>query len=421
MGDFKILFMIVPRICYDKSMHDKTTDFGEVIQYIIDKFEDKGIDVTVKDFSVIASPLRHVYKQFKENYDLAVMFTDVADARISKKVGKYLKEISPNTKLMIYGDATLVIPQYFKCLPYDAFYLKGDQEAAIEHYIRCIRGEEKYEDLKGICYRDENGKYIEKNDYYRISVDEWAYLALDYLPIDEYQNFARKYKGNEYTCAFYVSKGCKNNCKYCLCSKREGIDERRRDVISCVDFIEQHQNKFKKYKLHSADLTSDRKWLEDFCNEIIRRKINIKWKATICIRNMDYDLAKLCYEAGAYGFGFGVETFYKNNGKGAKVSVDNFEKQFEELNKIPIRWKAYIMFNMPNQKYEDVMYTISILNKLNIVIRASSYTPFYLLTEKTIDELDNLNIEEWNKKEFLDWNNDYDENMWKEYVKRMSI
>lgn len=422
MREYKILFMIIPRIYYDRSMHDKTTDFGEVIQYINNKFEDKNVKVDVKDFSILGCPLRYVYKQFKEKYDLVIMFTDIADAKISKKIGKYLKEISPDTKLMIYGDATLVIPQYFKNGPYDAFYLKGDQEAVIEHYIKCIMGEEKYEDLKGICYRDTNGNYIEKDGYYRISTKEWAFPAIDYLPVEEYKEFTKKYKGNEYTCAFYVSKGCKNNCQYCLCCDREGQDERRRDVNSCVDFIEKNLDKFTKYKLHSADLASDRKWLEDFCHEIIRRKIKIKWKGTICVQNMDYDLAKLCFEAGAYGFGFGIESFYKSNGKGLKVSVDYFEKHLNELNKIPIRWKAYVMFNMPNQQYEDIMYTLQVLNKMKIVIRTSSYTPFYLLTEKTAAELDSLNLEAWNKKEFLEWSDEgYDTNIWKEYVKRMCM
>lgn len=422
--EYKILFMTLPRVYFDRSMHDRTTDFGETIQYVMNKFRDSNVSVDVYDFSITGRTLRYIYSKLKNNYDMVVMFTDVPDASIARKIGFYLKEISPLTKLIIYGDATIVIPQFFKRKPFDAFYMRGDQEVVIEKYIQCVIGQEKWENLKGICFADDKGHYIEKDGYYRADVNEWAFPALSCLPIDVYKKFANTYRGNEYICAFYVSKGCNKGCKYCLCSKREGVDERWRDVKSCVDFIQYNLDQFQMYKLHAANLAGNKDWLIEFCHQMIKRGLNkkVKWKGTICLLDMDYELAKLCNEAGAYSFGFGVESFFKADGKGVKFSVAEFERRLRDLKNVPVRWKGYVMYNMPNQNVEDVEYTVDVLRRSNVVVRAASYTPFYLLSDKNNEKLDTMNLEMWNKKEFLQWREcGSNEVMWKAYIKQLRI
>ena len=420
----KVLFMTVPRVYFDRSMHDRTTDFGETIQYMINQFDSSKVEVDIMDFSIMGCTYRYVYSQLHNDYDLIVMFTDIPDAFIARKVGLYLKEISPKTKLFIYGDATLVIPQYLKRKPFDAFYLRGDEEAVIVHYLNTLIGSESLKDIKGLCYLDAEGNYVENDGYYRIKADDWAFPTLNKLPIDQYNDFAHSFRGNDYVCAFYVSKGCRRGCKYCLCYKREGKDERWRDVNSCVDFIEQNAKQFRRFKLHAANLAGNRQWLIDFSHEMIRRGLNkvVKWKGTICLSDMDYELAKICSEGGAYSFGFGVESFFKDSNKGVKFSVKEFEDKLSMLNKIPIRWKGYVMFNMPNQTIEDLNFTTSILKKNNVVVRASAYTPFYLLEDKDNSELDAMNLELWNKKEFLPWQKNEDsDQIWKAYVSELRI
>ncbi|WP_066501608.1 B12-binding domain-containing radical SAM protein [Abyssisolibacter fermentans] len=400
--DFKILLMSIPRVVYDRNLHDRCTDFGETGQYIIERYtDDSSVKVDIVDCAILNYTLRSIYRMFEKKYDLVILYTDLPDSKLTIKLANALKYISPNSKAFVYGDATLTIPVFFKEKPIDAVHLSGDQEAVIYRYIEYLRkGDESL--LKGVSIVHEDGTFTDYNGDIRIHPDEWAYPPIELLPIDEYKKFARVYKNGYYTCSIYVSKGCSNKCQYCLCGKREGFTDRRRDVLKTVDFIDKYKDRFDRFKLHSADLFKDKEWIVKFCEEILRRKLNIKWKGTVCLQSLDIEIAKLCAKAGCYGLGFGIETFYKDDGKGVKISVNEFEEKMKQIAKIPIMWKGFVMLGIEGQKISDIDYTIEILRKYGVIIRPSTYTPYYKLKDLSVEELKRLNLEDWNKKEYVE-------------------
>lgn len=416
MNNFRVLFMTLPRVIYDRSMHDRTTDFGEVAQYVVEKCEEFNVSVDIEDFAISTATLRYIYSYFNKKYDLVIIYTDVADVKLCYKIGLNLKTISPISKLFVYGDATLAIPQFFKGAPFDAFYLRGDQEEVVVSYIKYLLHITTLNELVGVCLCNDENKYIEREGEIRINQNDWAYPPLDKLPIDSYKIFSTKFRNSNYVCAFTVSKGCSKKCKYCLCSLREGDIERYRDVDDCISFICNNQNKFNKFKLHSPDIFSNKEWLNEFCYKLKKQQVKINWKATACFDNIDYETAKNSFEAGCYGIGFGVETFYKNSNQKFKVQLNKFKIKMNMLKEIPIRWKGYIMFNIPDQTYEDIQFTVDVLNEYNIVIRPAVYTPFYILKNLSRMDIMKMNIENWNKKEFYDYDFDkLDKRIWDMY------
>ncbi|MDF2880068.1 MAG: hypothetical protein K0R54_625 [Clostridiaceae bacterium] len=396
---FKILFLSIPRVVYDRNLHDRCTDFGETAQYIINKFENKNVTVDIYDMSIPCATIRSIYRLFAKKYDLVVFYTDITESHMVKKLCKILKILSPESRNFIYGDSTLTIPQFFERSPFDAFHIDGDQEASISSYVEYMLSGNR-ECLRGVCIC-ECETIIKYSNGLRLLTEEWALPPIDKLPIEEYKKFAKEFKNSIYACSIYISKGCSKRCKYCLCLKREGVVDRRRSINQVIDFLEANKNNFKLFKLHSADFLADRQWVIEFCEEMIRRKINVKWKGTACFSSMDEEIIKLCYDAGCVGIGFGVETFYKNKDMGMKLKVSEFERNMKLFSKYPIKYKGFIMLGTENQMIDDVKYTIDILNKYNVIIRPATYTPFHLLSSYSVEELDNLDLEDWNKKECI--------------------
>lgn len=395
---FKILFLSLPRVVYDRNLHDRCTDFGETAQYVINKYKNnKNIKLDIFDGSIPVATLKTIYKLFLNKYDLVVFYTDITDAPIVLKLAKILSYISPESHNFIYGDGTLSIKQFFLREPFDAIHISGDQEASLCSYIDFLINKNK-DDLKGVAVRLEEKFYFNYEDI-RIPATEWAFPPIDLLAIDEYKKFAKEYKNSKYACSVYVSKGCVKRCKYCLCCSREGFEDRRRPIIQLIDFLEKNKSNFELFKLHSADFLYDRAWVVEFCNEIIKRKLKIKWKCTVCFDSMDEDIIKLCSEAGCIGMGFGIETFYENKDNGLKLSVSKFEEVMIDLSKYPIKFKGFIMIGVENQTIQDINFTINLLKKHNVKVRPSTYTPFHLLNNKSQKELDEINLEMWNKKE----------------------
>lgn len=396
----KILFLSIPKVVYDRCLHDRCTDFGETANYLITKLNNKNITVDIFDGSVSGATNKVIYNLFKKKYDLIIFFTDVSEAHLVKKYCKILKYLSPTTKNYIYGDATLTMPIYFEREPFDAFHNNGDQEYSIYSYVDyLLTGDKKV--LSGLTII--NGDNIEiYENVKRLDSKEWAYPPLELLPINDYKLFSKRNKSIPYACSVYTSKGCPKQCEYCLCVPREGYVDRRRPIKELVDFLEKNQNDFEMFKMHSADFLLDKKWVKDFCEEIINRKVKIKWKITTCFSSIDEEIIDLIYKAGCVGIGFGIETFYKRKDLGFKLAKSNFERTMNMLSKYPIKYKGYVMIGVEGQSIEDVECTIEILKKHNVKVRPSTYTPFHLLKNYSCEELDSLDLENWNKKEFLE-------------------
>ncbi|KGE19752.1 B12-binding domain-containing radical SAM protein [Paenibacillus wynnii] len=404
---FAILFMTLPRVVYDRNLHDRCTDFGETAQYIMKAYQHHAdVEVTIMDSSIPGSTMRSLYRKFTEGYDVIVLYTDITDAAMARKMCEVISYISPNTKTLIYGDSTLAIPQYFKRVPFHAAHLCGDQEAAIHSYIEFVRtGEEGV--LKGVSVVHANGESKDYPTDIRIDPSEWVLPPIDKLPIEEYQKFSREFKDSTYACSVYVSKGCAQRCAYCLCGPREGYVDRRRSVKDTVEFLEAYQHRFDRFKLHSADLFADKTWVREFCHEMLRRNVKVKWKSTVCLNSLEPELLELCAEAGCYGLGFGIETFYQDRQRGFKVAVNEFENIMSKIKHIPIRYKGFVMLGLKDQQLIDVEYTLELLKKYNVKVRPSTFTPFYRLRDLPVEELERINLEDWNKKEFFHTGNNH--------------
>src|SRR5260221_684138 len=107
-SNFRVLMTAVPRIKYDLTMHYRYADFGEVIGYIKTL---PDVTVSVLDGAVMNHLIRDYISEFLTNYDLVVFFAETAEAPMTREIARICKEINPNTKIAVYGDATLYIPQ----------------------------------------------------------------------------------------------------------------------------------------------------------------------------------------------------------------------------------------------------------------------------------------------------------------------
>ena len=56
------------------------------------------------------------------------------------------------------------------------------------------------------------------------------------------------------------------------------------------------------------------------------------------------------------------------------------------LKKYGIEYKALVMFGVPNQTKESIAYTLDFLNKYEVNIRPTAYTPFYEMNHNMNEE-----------------------------------
>ncbi len=139
------------------------------------------------------------------------------------------------------------------------------------------------------------------------------------LPMDIYfQEEARKsnYAMRNRVMTMITSRGCPGNCVYCSVRTIWGRSWRARSAKNVVDEIESLITDFKISEIHFIDdsISVNKKRLSEICDEIIKRKLNIKWTTPngIAIWLLDKKLILKMKKAGCYRLTFGLESGNKD-------------------------------------------------------------------------------------------------------------
>ena len=396
MKDCSVLMTAAPRVKYDLTMHYRYADFGEVIGFLR---ELPDVDVSVLDGAVMNHLIRDYVSEFLKGYDLVVFFAETAESKMTQELATICKRISPNTKIAVYGDATLYIPQFFTRYPFDAVHVSGDQDIVLADYIRHIQGCDV--SLHGLQVNTKNG-WKESEEGKLLDPDKWSFPALDLLPLNEYRAFCQVKGVKTFDGSVYVAKGCRFGCAYCVLPRREGAEDRRRPIEPLVDYLSLNKDVFDDYQLHAGTFTEDHNWVIRFCESLSGLSHQIRWKCTTRVDRLDEVLLNAMGEAGCRGVNIGVESLSIN---GVRLSNKTDLAKLEELSgwlqSCGIHSKAYIMVGMPRQTINDVTYTIDVLQGLGYAVRPTGYTPFQKLSALSVQEIDEINLDEWDRKSFF--------------------
>jgi anaerobic magnesium-protoporphyrin IX monomethyl ester cyclase len=232
-------------------------------------------------------------------------------------IAKLIKKVNPEIKVVLGGNhATAFAKDVLKEPAFD-YIVRGEGE--ITFYELCshiLSGKQDVSSIGGISYRGADGE-IKSNP------DRPLIKNLDELPIPDYSLVeVGKYASPVHNRSAYVmryplvgimtSRGCPGRCVFCTVKAVWGRTWRSRSAKNTVDEIELL---VKKYGVREISFLDDsvsvnrQRWV-DICNEIVKRKINIKWTTPngIAYWTLDNEILKLMKKAGCYRITFGIES-----------------------------------------------------------------------------------------------------------------
>jgi len=390
---FQVLMTAAPRVKYDLTMDYRYCDFGEVIDFLR-KIPD--IALSVFDGAVMNHLIKDYVERFLLNYDVVIFYAETAEARMTKQLAEMCKKISPKTKIVVYGDATLYIPKYFSRYPFDAVHVNGDHDLVLADYINFLQG--RNNELHGLLVNTELG-WKETQAGKLLAPESWGFPALDALPLEEYRafSFLKGSKGLEGS--VYVAKGCKYACPYCVLPRREGLVDRRRPIPPLLDYLESNKMVFSEYQLHAGTFTEDKDWVLNFCSQVNKRGININWKCTTRVDSLDEQLIEKMASAGCKSINIGVESLlFQASSPYNKADLLALQNLSLWLQKSKVQSTAFVMIGTADQEQSDVDFTINQLESMSYKVRPTAYTPFHKLSSFSVEELDNMNLENWDRK-----------------------
>ena len=252
---------------------------------------------------------------------------------------------------------------------------------------------QKYIDAGGIVISGEPEFYFLKNidleakEEREIVTFEHDY-SLDDLPYPDWGNVIKNNKtsllfGTEKSLPILATRGCPYSCfKYCVYPLQQGRKPRHRSAEKIVDEMEFWKNKFgvKMFIFRDPVFSINKKHTIDFCKNLIKRKLNIRFVIETHLRILDTELIQILKKAGLKGVKVGVESGDEEVLKDANrftIKKDAQLVKIRELEKYNIHVSAMFIIGFPADNEESIMKTINYAKKLNTTFsQFNVWTPY---------------------------------------------
>ena len=170
-----------------------------------------------------------------------------------------------------------------------------------------------------------------------------------------------------------TSRGCPGNCVFCSVQTVWG---RKWRAISAKKVVEQIEYLVKKYKLkhfriNDDNLTLDKKRVMEICNEIIKRKLNIRWDTPggVAFWTLDKKVLTAMKKSGYYRITFGIESGSKNTQQyiGKNIELKKVDRIIDYCHELGLWVASFFIIGFPFETKDDIKDTMNYIanSKIN--------------------------------------------------------
>ncbi|KMP10313.1 hypothetical protein UR09_06650 [Candidatus Nitromaritima sp. SCGC AAA799-A02] len=242
----------------------------------------------------------------------------------------------------------------------------GEGEVTFSEVLKKIEHNEPLNDIQGIAYRE--GDRLVKNPVRSrmTNLDTLPLPARHLLPIDRYLEETRRHEFimRQPSIPMITSRGCPQRCVFCTVQAVWGRDWAGRNPSKVVDEIIHLQETYgiREVSFMDDDLGRDIPRLHALCDEIIRRKIDIRWVPPNGVAHwlLNEELLDKMKAAGCYRVTFGIESGNKEVRKfiKKKVPLEQATRMVQYANKIGMWTVCTFILGFPYETKETMRDSI---------------------------------------------------------------
>jgi len=307
------------------------------------------------------------------NPELIIMNTAIPTIEGDMNCALALKKILPAVKIGIIGIFPTIYEEEClnKFIQID-YAVMDEPEWVTNQLTDVVSGNISPDSVKGLIHR--KGNEIIVNERQRLSEnnpDDLPFPARDLLNNDSY---LLPVNGKKFT-LLSIGRGCPSDCIYCIANKYYGKKFRKRSVENIILELEQCINVFdiNDFLFWGESFTTDRKYGEEICDEIIKRKLKIRWSTTSRVDTLNQTLLDKMKRAGCILLGLGIESYNQEvlNKARKGITTDQIDNAVLMARKAGLNTMGHFMFGLPGDTKE------SALKSIRFACRNLTYAQFY--------------------------------------------
>ncbi|MBI2118364.1 MAG: cobalamin B12-binding domain-containing protein [Elusimicrobia bacterium] len=368
----KVVLIFPPLVLKHRYAHSVGDAGGNLpplgLLYLAAVLEKAGHEVHIIDSPVENMDLEQVIgriNSLQPNFMGVSSITSLAEK--TKSLCQEVRKQFPNIKIFVGGPHPTALPEDVLKETGADVVIREEAENVI---LDLIENFEKYAQQKIV----DAGKV--KN------LDDLPFPARHLINLNRYTALPNNYKRTPNSIHVVTSRGCPYPCTFCFDAK-SGF--RQRSIPHVMDELRHLKKKYGAVEIAFWDdtFTVNRKWVIEFCETMIREKMNMIWGCYSRLNLVDAELLKKMKEAGCWTMFFGIES-------GDQELLDNIKKlmtvkQLKEkvrlVQSFGIEIRGSFMVGMPGETPEKARKTIDFAIDLDPDYAQFSITTPYPGTE----------------------------------------
>lgn len=344
----------------------------EIIDSIIEKLSWNGFENKIK----------------KSNADVFGITCDTNSRFKVFKAARKIKELLDVPVILGGPHVTFTDVDTLSCINDVDIVVRGEGEYTMLELVNALEKGENLRDVKGISYR-ENGQIVKNPAREPVKdLDSLPFPARHLLPLKKYNEKLEVIE--RIKCAGVIfSRGCPNRCTFCSESAFWGKPFRLASPKRAVDEIEFLINEYGYNAFDFWDSTFNLlpKWSMQICDEILKRKLDIKWYCRIRADRANRELLEKMKASGCIALGVGVESGSPRILKSIKksITIDQVKDLAKLAMELDFHTKFFFMYNLPRETLNDIKMTFNLMRELesygNKIQAPIAHTQIYPGTE----------------------------------------
>ena len=285
-----------------------------------------------------------------------------------KKIYTRIRECMPETPICLGGPyVTTIKEEIFKETPAE-FAVYGEGEITFSELIDHMKGKRALQDINGLMYRNGSGKV-------NINPPREKIKDIDVLPVPAYDIWPM----NRYPLHRIVtSRGCPYACVWCNSSSLWDQTQRAMSpekMIKEIEFLIKNYGK-KIFVFGDNSFNANLKRVEEFCNLLIEKDIQILWSISLRADILTQEIAHKMKKAGCYNVAIGIESANKEilSRMNKSTSIENITAGIKMLKEARIEIMSQYVIGSPGETLDTVKESIAFAKQ-----SGCDYTNFYMV------------------------------------------
>jgi radical SAM superfamily enzyme YgiQ (UPF0313 family) len=277
--------------------------------YLTRALEAAGVEVDFRDYQTVGSDSpfdMEVFLAFCENPAPVIGLSCMANLLpFSILAMRALKQRYPDRLLVLGGVGSKAVEeQILRRFPWIDIICRGEGELTAPHLLHALRAGGKLNGqlagVPGISYPDSAGVIRHNPDRPRIQdLDAIGFPAWNKVDLKKYAGYG-----------MMTSRGCPYPCTFCSVAPVWNMESHSRSPANIVEEMEELHRRagVDLFLFQDEFFVSGKKQVMDFCREITRRKLSIRWKAFGRVNLTDEEMMREMAACGCVELRFGIES-----------------------------------------------------------------------------------------------------------------